>query len=412
MSHVRLIKLSWRNVWRNRRRSLITIAAISFSIVIVALMRSLQYGTYDAMESLAVSLFHGEIQIQRQGFQEEQTLEYAFDGNAHDWHGLVHLYPEITAVSQRVTGFGLVSSDSSSAGALLVGIEPEYESKITRFSTMLAAGETLQTRDDHQVLLGASLAKNLRVDVGDTISVLTQGYHNELGADLYRIKGLLKLGNAELDRSLLVMTLENAQEIFSLYNQITQVVLHTNDFRKANAVANKIAQNLDAQYAVLPWEKLMPELKQIILLDNISGAIYLVFLLLVVGFEIFNTTMMSLMERIREFGLLQSLGMKPVQIGNHLLMESLIKIFLALIMGLFVAMVLVSILSHHPIPLSEKIREGYASYGLVIENMKFSTKSRIYLEPVVAITLIALMAIIYPIIKTIKLTPVEALRKT
>ncbi|MFQ5752195.1 MAG: ABC transporter permease [bacterium] len=409
----KFIKLSWRNIWRNKRRSFLTIAAIAFAILIVAVTRSLQYGVYDTMESLAVRLYNGEIQIHRYGFQDEQTLTFFLVEDEQNWQSILQNYPEIEAYSRRITSFGLVSSDSASSGALIVGIEPEKESEITRFASMVIKGKELKSGDDHMVLIGLTLAKNLQVDVSDTLVVLTQGYRNELGADSFVIKGLVRVGQSDLDRAMMIMLLHNAQELFSLTKGITQVVFRTTNFRKANYFAAFLNADLNnGRYEILSWEELMPELKQIIFIDNISGAIYLTFLLIVVGFEIFNTTMMSVVERTREFGILQAIGMKPNQISKLIFLESLLKILISIGVGMIISLVVISILSQHPIPLSKDIKEAYSNYGFVLEDLKFSGKVRVYFEPIVSIAIIALLALFYPLFKTAKLTPMEAFRKT
>ena len=234
-----LLTLAWRNIWRNRRRSLITISAIAFAILIVAMTRSMQYGTYDTMEYMAVSLYNGEIQIHRNGFQNEKSVEYFLDQDEKDWQALVETQPQYTAFSRRITSFGLVSSDSASTGALIVGIEPENELRITQFTGMVKDGEPLNSTDDHLVLVGAVLARNLAVGIGDTLVVLTQGYRNQMGADLYVIKGTIKVGHSELDRGIMIMPLHNAQDLFSLYNGITEVVLSTTDFRNATRASKR-----------------------------------------------------------------------------------------------------------------------------------------------------------------------------
>lgn len=376
-------------------------------------MRSLQYGTYDSMESLAVRLYSGEIQIHKKGYQEEETLAYNLQQDAEDWSGLLASIPELKAFSRRVAGFGLISSDSTSTGAFFVGIEPSKEKTVTRFSSMLTEGEELQQGDDHVVLIGVNLAKNLQVEIGDSLVALTQGYQNQMGADIYIIKGLVKMGNAEFDRGIIIMPLPNAQELFSLYNGITHVVFSTSDFKEAPIYSDEIAAKLNGDfYEVLDWEKLMPELIQLILIDNVSGAFYLVFIIIVVGFEIFNTTMMSVVERTREFGILQAIGMKPKQLTQLVFLESLIKTTLALAIGFLITFSVISILKNIPIPLSEEFREAYASYGFAIEDIKFSGKVRVYLEPLISIAVIAIFAIIFPLLKTKKLSVVEAFRKT
>lgn len=409
----KFIKLAWRNLWRNRRRSVITIAAIAFAILMTAITRSLQYGTYDTMESLAVRLYHGEIQIQNEKFHDEQTLNYFLQEDAYDWQALVRETPDLTGFTRRITGFGLASSDSGSTGALIVGIEPERERQITRFSVALQSGHRLQKGDDRQILIGRTLAKNLQLSVGDTCVVLTQGYRNQLGADKYVVKGTVSMGQAELDRAIMIMLLPNAQELFSLYNGITQVVFRTTDFRQAEAIAQSLSRHLsDENLAVLSWKELMPELQQIITVDNVSGAIYLAFILIVVGIEIFNATMMSIIERTREFGVMQSIGMKPRQISGLILLESLQKVSVALLGGLLISILAVSILAQYNIPLPADMVKAYADYGFVIDEMKFSQRLRVYSEPILSIALIALIAVSFPIFRISKLSPVEAFRKT
>lgn len=408
----KFLRLAWRNIGRNRRRSLITISAIAFAILMVALTRSLQYGTYDTMESLAVRLYHGEIQLHRSGFQDEQSLTYFLDENDKNWQAIVESYPGFTAYSRRVTSFGLVSSDSASAGALIVGIEPGKETAITQFARLVKKGERLQPGDDHLVLIGATLGKNLQVDVGDTLVVLTQGYRNQLGADTYVVKGMVSVGQADLDRGIMIMPLHNAQELYSLYDGITQVVFSTSDFRKAPDISKAFADALtDGGYEILSWEELMPELKQIIVVDNVSGAIYLAFILIVVGIEIFNATMMSVIERTREFGILQSMGMKPLQISGLIFLESILKVLMAISLGFIISLTVISILIQFSIPLPPDLVEAYSSYGFVIDEIKFSGRIQVFYEPILSITVIALFALIFPMYKTAKLSPVEAFRK-
>ena len=409
----KLLTLAWRNIWRNKRRSLITISAIAFAILIVAMTRSMQYGTYDTMEYMAVSLYNGEIQIHRKGFQNERSVEYFLAQDEKDWQALVETQPQYTAFSRRITSFGLVSSDSASTGALIVGIEPEKELRITKFTGMVKDGEPLNPGDDHLVLVGATLARNLAVGIGDTLVVLTQGYHNQMGADLYTIKGTMSVGHSELDRGLMIMPLHNAQELYSLDNGITEVVLSTTNFRNATRASKALYTDFnDDRYEVLSWEEMMPELKQLIILDNISGIFYLIFILIIVGIEIFNTTMMSVVERTREFGILQSIGMKPKQIGGLIFMESLLKMVISLTVGFLLSVLVVFVLTQNPLPLPEGSKEAYADYGFVINDIKFSIDAKVFYEPILTIAIFAVLALFYPIYKTTKLNPMEAFRKT
>jgi ABC-type lipoprotein release transport system permease subunit len=387
--------------------------SITFAVVIIAITRSMQYGTYDAVESYVVHLYNGELQLHRNGFQDEKTLTYSFEQTEEDWKVLLEKIPDFKASCQRITSFGLVSSDSSSAGTMIVGIEPEGESRVSEFTKMVKEGEGLEDGDDHQVILGKTLARNLQVEVGDVVVVLTQGYRSEMGADTYTIKGILRTGTPEIDRAIMILSLRDAQELFSMEGRITHIVVRTENFRKAKSYASLLASELDTQkFEILPWQELMPELLQLIFLDNVSGAIFLAFLVILVGFEIFNTTMMSIVERVREFGILQSLGMKPLQIRGLLLLELILKITIALGAGVLITFILVNIFVKNPIPLGDSLTELYEHFGWAVDKLYFSAETKIYIEPLISVLFVSIIALIYPIIKVTRLSPVEALRKT
>jgi len=405
----KLFKMARRNVWRNRRRTLITMGAVLFSVLIITLTRSLQYGTYDAIESYAARLFTGDVQVQRAGYQEEQTLAYALKEDEQDWHAMLAAEPWVEAYTRRLTGFALISSDSSSAGAMVVGVDTT-EHRVSSFIHKFASGTNLAPDDDHRILLGQTLASNLSASVGDTVVALTQGYRNEMGADLYVVKGILDSGNADVDRGMVVMSLSDAQALFLMLGRFTQLVLRSDDFRRDGHYAAALLGRLnDDRYAVLGWDTLMPELRQMIVLDNASGAIFLAFMLILIGFEIFNATMMSVMDRVREFGIMQAMGMKPYQLALLVWMELTIKIVLALALSMAVCGGLLAYLSGHPIPMSESMIDMYKEFGFSIDALVFSGRAQVFLEPLISVALIAALATVYPVVRVWHFAPMAAL---
>lgn len=407
-----LLRLAWRNIWRNRRRSLITMGAITFSVLLIAFAHSVQTGTYEAMERHAVRLFSGEVQIHRAGYQEEQTFNYALTSAEQPWPGLLSSTPGITGFAKRLTGFGLVSSDASSTGAAILGIEPEAERAVTHFSAQLTQGTLLQAADDHAVLLGHTMAENLAVGVDDSVVVLTQGYRNEMGADLYRVKGLLRTGAPEMDRAMMVMTLADAQALFSMPGRFTTLVLRTTDLQHADRYAAQLQAILPAaDYEVMPWRTLMPALQQTRALDDAGNMIFYFFLLLLLGFEIFNTTTMSTLERTQEFGVMQAIGMKPHQISLLVGAELFIKVFLALGVGLLTILVLALMLEDQSIPLSQDLIEIYQNFGFNVEAITFSVRPQVFIQPMTWVAIVSLLAMVYPVFKVQRLTPMAALSK-
>ena len=409
----KLLKLAWRDIWRNRRRSLLTMGAIVFAVVIISLANAVQYGTYDAMEELVVRVYTSDIQVHRAGFQEERTLSYSMEEAEQDWADCFDDYPWVEASSKRLTGFGLASSDSSSAGALIVGIEPEAERAISTFANNPAEGQALSSEDSQAVLLGATLARNLNIAVGDSVVVLTQGYRNVMGADLYLVKGLVRTGSPDVDRAMMIMPLADAQYLFSMEDRFTEVVLRTSDFRGAETYAAALRADLGTdQYEVMPWRAMMPELQQMRALDDAGNYIFYLFLVLLIGFEIFNTTTMSMMERVREFGVMMSIGMKPRQISLLVTLELMMKVLLALAIGFLIMVVALAFLKDNPIPVTGELQQFYEEWGFTVEGIAFSARPTIFIFPMLSVATVALLSMVYPILRMRRFSPVQALRTT
>ena len=405
------IKLAWRDIWRNRRRTLLTMSAIVFSCLLIGLANSVQYGTYDAMEELSVKLFPGEIQIHRAGYHDEQSFENSLQDAEYDWGSLTGSHPWLTDATRRITGFGLVSSDSSSAGSMIVGIEPDNEKRITTFSQNVIAGDVLTPEDRQNVLVGYGLAENLGLGVGDSIVVLTQGYQNAMGADIYRIKGLTRVGTPELDRGLIILPFPDAAYLFNMEGRFTELILKTSNFRNATDYAALLKTTFpEAQYEVMPWIEMLEDIQQTRALDDAGNMIFYMFLVLLIGFEIFNTTMMSVMERVREFGVMMSIGMKHGQISLIIILGLLIKVMLSLLLGMFITWIIVFFLKENPIPLSDDMMQMYEDLGFAIEGISFSARPVVFLFPFVSVSLVALLSMIYPVVKMRTFSPVDALR--
>ena len=405
----KLLTLAWRDVWRHRRRTFLTMGAILFAVVLISVASSMQTGTYEAMENLVVRLHTSDLQIQHAGFHKERMLEYSLEEGALDVEALKAQHPWITTATRRLTGFGLVSSDSASAGVMIAGIEPDTEPLVSNLlsnvSTPLVSGHP------QDVLLGSMLANNLGLSPGDSVVVLTQGYHNVMGADIYVVRGLVRTGTPEIDRSMMVMSLTAAQELLSMPGRYTELVLRTDRHDRARQHAETVQGSLtDSSYVALPWQTLMPDMDQMRRLDDASNYIFYTFLLLLIGFEIFNTTAMSMMERVREFGVMMAMGLKPSQISGLVAMELALKTLMGVGAGLVVASMLIAIVGQEPIALSERMTEMYEDFGFLVDGFYFTSKPSIYTFPVVSVLVMSLVSMLFPVFKMRRYSPVHALR--
>jgi len=232
-----------------------------------------------------------------------------------------------------------------------------------------------------------------------------------MGADVYRIKGLMLTGTPDVDRAMVVMTMEDAQMLFWMDGRFTEWVVRSDNFRDANQHARAIrGATADLDVDVLTWEELMPELQQARALDDAGNNIFFIFLILLVGFEIFNTATMTVLERVREFGVLQAIGLRPTQVGILVLIELAIKIISGIAVGMAILVALALAFPDLTIPLTEDLKEMYASFGFSVEGIRFSTRPVVFVQPLLSVLAISLLAIVYPVWKVQRFSPVEAMR--
>lgn len=404
------LRLAWRNIWRNKRRSALTVAAVGFAIAVTIITRAMQYGTYERMIIDAVGLFSGDLQVQHPAYQKHETL-----GNSFEWHdslvAILASIPEVRAFAPRVQGEALVGSGENTTGALIVGVDPTLEQRVTTIHEHVRRGRFLGS-ESHAALVGEQLAQRLQVDLGSELVVIVQGYDGSLGADLFRVEGIVKTGLAEFDAAVVVIPLATAQELFSMRDRVTQVVVALDEFLHIPQAVRHLQQRLDPQrYAILPWDELMPELVQLIGFDKAGGTFLIVILIIIVGFGILNTVLMMVLERIREFGVMMSIGMRPGRLFLLIVLEAFLLSLSGLVTGTALGAGVGAYLAAHPLPLPEEA-------SLAMEAMGFKAfiysklTAPIFYESITLIVVLTVVVSFFPALRAASLRPVEALRRT
>ncbi|MEE9186744.1 MAG: ABC transporter permease, partial [Bacteroidota bacterium] len=304
-----LLRLAWRNVWRNKRRSIITILAVTFAAMFTIAMRGIQIGTYEVNIRTAVGMFSSYLQVQRTEYRENPSLQRSFPYN-EALTSLIKEQPAVTGYAPRIYADGLVSFKENSLGAGIVGVDPQIEKRVTDLHNKVSEGRFLQSDSTDEVVLGYKMLQNLNAAVGDRIVVLTQGYYGSLGNLLFQISGTVKTGSSELDAGAVFMGLTTAQRLLDMGNRVTAIAISLIDLDQVASTKAQLNQRLpESNVTTLSWEELLPELKQTIELDNISGLLFLAILVVVVAFGVLNSVLMSITQRFREFGILLSVGM-------------------------------------------------------------------------------------------------------
>ncbi len=400
------ISLAWRNLWRNKRRTLIASASVFFAVFFAIGMRSMQLGSYDNMVDNIVRFYTGYAQIHQKGFWDEQSLDNSFISNdtlisrAMNIPGMARLIP-------RLESFALVSSGLHTRGVMVVGVDPEEEERLTNLSQKTIRGKYF-SGDDNSALLTSDLANFLNVEPGDTIVILGQGYHGANAAGKYSVSGIVKFNSPELNKRFLFLPLHEAQWLFYAEDRLTSLVVMT-DAEKVDGVVKSLRNDLGAEYEVLDWKQMVPELVQAIEADSIGGIIVLCILYLVIGFGIFGTVLMMTAERQHEFGVLVALGMKRYRILGILALEGVFLTLIGLAIGTLASFPIVAYFHRHPIPLSDELKQVSESYGMEAI-IPFSVAPEIFGYQALTVMAIALLSMAYPLVRILSLEPSQAMR--
>lgn len=405
-----LLKLSWRNIWRNKRRSVITLLAVTFAVFFAVAMRGVQDGVYGINIRTAVEIFAGFLQIENKDYLDNPSITKSFKPDDKLIARLEN-NTEIKQFSKRVYANGLASLRENTLPAMIVGIQPEKEKEVTTLFKKISDGKFLQSDSSANALIGHKLLKNLKAGIGDEIILLTQGFDGSMGNMKFRITGILKTGSPDLDEAGVVIPIKTAQNLASLYGRISSIAVSLNNFNKIEDVRETLNKKLSGDLQAFSWKEILPELKESIELDNISGLMFLAILIIIVTFGILNTVLMSVTERFREFGIALSIGMPQKKLVAIIIMETVFVTVIGIIFGNILAYGLNSYLVANPI-----IMEG--SYGALYEEYGFlpiitsSIQAAIFINSTLVILGAALLASIYPIIKVYRLEPLKGIRYT
>jgi len=219
-----LLKLAWRNIWRNSRRSLLTILAIFFAAFLTIVVVGMQDGTWEYSVRTSVSMMSGFLQIQREGYQDNPSLQlmFPFDDNLKT---VLQKDPAITGYAPRIYADGLITYADNSYGAAIFGIDPELEQTVSRFHERIVDGRFISSTATDEIVIGERLMQNLQVAMGDTVVIIAQGADGSMGNMKYRIGGSIRFGAEEIDMMTVLMHIEEAQELVVLYGSVNVVAI-------------------------------------------------------------------------------------------------------------------------------------------------------------------------------------------
>ncbi len=404
---VTVIKMAWRNIWRNKTRTVITMLSIMLAFVLALFTRSMQKGSYANMISNAVKLSTGYVQIHKNGYWEDKSLNNTFIYDS-SFTKKIRKNKNIAFYIPRLESFALVSSGKKTKGSFVVGTIPQKEIELYDYPSKIIKGRYI-TNNDSTIVIGYKLARYLNVDVGDTVVLLGQGYHGITAAWQFPVSGLINLPIDEMNRQIVIMPLKLAGFFYGTENRVTSVSLMLKDENKTKETATELAKTLGKNYEAMTWQELNPEMVQAIETDNMGGKIMLAILYMIIGFGVFGTVMMMTLERRKEFAVMISVGMRKTVLLSMLSWETIIIGIVSSILGFLIIFPVIYYLHFHPIPLTGEIAESLRRFG-VEPILPFSVKSEIFLNQFANVSVIVILAAIYPLVSVLKFNVIKGLR--
>ena len=404
-----VLRLAWRNLWRHPKRTWLTTGAMVFSNVLLVFLISLQFGMYDLMIDNTLQSFTGHMQIQAPGYKDDQKMRQSV-ADIQPLADSLRTTLQIDDVAARGSAFALVSSEDRSYGIAVIGVEPDYESNVSTIPGLVTAGRYLNSLAAAEIVIGAALARNLRVDLGDELTLLGSGRDGSFAAAVVNIVGIFDSGLSDVDRSIAEIPLTFFQDMFYMDGAGHQVVINAPAIDAVPELQARVGALLptDKTLVLHDWDALQPGLKQAIRADMSSAFFMYGILVILVAFSVLNTQLMSVLERTHEFGIVMALGLTPGRLARLVLLETAIMGMLGLAIGVLLGALLTAYLGVY----------GFAYPGMEELAAKFNLPARFFpkLAPGTLVSgplvvfLFTILSALYPALRLHRLQPVEAMR--
>lgn len=403
-----VLKLAWRNIFRNKRRTILSVLAIGVGLAAMMFADALIVSLGETMVRSATQDFSGNAQIHQSEFVKNLEVEKVITNSDQILKDLKN-ENELESFTPRVLSYGMLTSTSDANNIIVYGIDPEQERGVSKISELMVQGDYLNAQDDRKILIGKKLADNLNIGIGDRVVVtVAKSGLGDLSQEMFRVGGIFAFGVREMDENVAFINLNVAQTILNLGTNIHEIALNFKDLnipaKKDYAIATKYSKDGNV---VSGWNKVFKDLAAILEFTQFSLGILAVILFGIIAFGIMNTLFMSLYERMFEFGVLRAVGTRPSVVARMILYEAFMMALVSTVVGVIIGIVLIGFFS----------KFGIDYRGIEYAHLVF--KDKIYphfrliqftLYPACLIVFATLVGI-YPAIYAAKIIPAVALRK-
>jgi len=401
-----IVLLAPRNLLRSWHRSLVTTLAMGFAGVIMILFASLMDGMLQASERNTTMMNTGELQLHAKTYLDDPDL-YAV---MHDEKALLEKLSTVgVSASPRLFAFALAAAGSSSAGVQLRGITPSREAQVTEIHKHLMLGLWLDEVDTEGVVLGRKLARSLNIKVGEEVILLGQASDGSMANEIFRVRGILKAVADDIDRAGFFMLSSSFRKLMVVNEGVHEIAMKRLNQSDTLETKQQQVQDIAGPYEVKDWRSLMPVIARILELADAQTIFMLLITYVAVGMVILNAMLMSVFERIREFGIMKALGVNPWQIVQLVFAEAILQAVVASLFALAMGAWLALLLQERGIDFSHMV-SATSFAGIALEPVWYAQVSfRSLALPIVFLFFMTLLAVIYPAIKAALIKPVDAI---
>ena len=399
-------KIAFRNIFRQKRRTILTALAMIVGFALLSLTIGLSDGAYGNIIAMFTRNRIGHIQVHRDGYLDKPSLYKTID-NAPAVGETIQRSVGVEAWTPRVYGAGLGSVGEKSTAVQIIGVDVARETAATRFDQKVVEGNTLTETPSHEAVIGKGLAKIVSATVDSEIVIVSQGADGSIANDVYKIVGIAESGDDITDRVACYLHIEDAQELLVLAERVHEIVVIVSNINRVDKITSAIETQLDdSTLDVAPWQVVAKSFYRAMRTDQQGDAISRLVIMLIVAIGVFNTVLMSVLERTREYGVLKAVGTKPVQIFWLVVCEVVIIALGSICVGALLGALLNYLLSIYGITYPQEITYG----GMKLKTLYAEVNVRCLVIPAITVMLSATIVSLFPAIKAARIMPAKAMR--
>jgi ABC-type lipoprotein release transport system permease subunit len=403
-------KVAWGNIFRNKRRSLLTALSMLGGFILTAVAIGITDGTFNGIVNAFTRSRLGHIQIHARGYVSRPSLNKAI----RDYREIGQIISQTggaEAWAPRVYSGGLASVGERSAAARIMGIDPALETKATHFDKKITRGRDFSAAASKEIILGKGLAQNLKASLGDNVVLVSQGADGSLANDKYRLIGLTESGDVASDLTTLFLHIDDARELLVLDDKVHELIVISDSLKKVTGLNALLRQKL-AAYAVdvQPWQEFAQPFYMAMQAKKKGQQVILLVLFIIVAIGVLNTALMTVLERRREYGVLKAIGTRPRQIFSLIVLEIQLLALGSIVLGFGISLPINSYLSRHGIPITGLFSKPVTFGGMQYKALTSEINLRSFLIPAITVLISAFLVSIFPALKAARTEPAKSIR--